>query len=302
MQVKFYESVEDNLLQFAVIISKSNGKWVFCKHKERNTYEVPGGRRKKNETILACAKRELYEETGAVEFDITPICVYSVIGKTRVNESGEESFGMLYFADIKQFETELHSEIECIELFDELPKAWTYPLIQPLLIEEYMRRMNPIHLYVPKYEDLWFRQMFMADEETMSYNYNWGGTIPFPKEEWKAWYNHWIVNPEGKRFYRYLMDTTTDAFVGEVAYHYDDARSLTIADIIIYAKYRGKGLGKIGLQMLCEEAKKHGVKVLYDDIAIDNSAVKLFLDYGFIEEYRTQEYIMLKKELGISCG
>lgn len=140
MEVKFYETIDDHLLKFAVIISKSDGKWVFCKHKERNTYEIPGGRREENESIFACAKRELYEETGAVEFEIKPVCVYSVTGKTRVNETGDESFGMLYFADIKQFEKELHSEIEKVELFDELPDDWTYPLIQPLLIHEFVRR------------------------------------------------------------------------------------------------------------------------------------------------------------------
>ena len=96
-----------------------------------------------------------------------------------------------------------------------------------------------IRLYLPKYEDLWFRQMFMVDDETMSYNHKWGGTIPFLEEEWKEWYNYWIVNPEGKRFYRYLLDDTNNAFVGEVAYHYDEARDVTIADIIIYAQYRG---------------------------------------------------------------
>lgn len=26
-------------------------KWVFCKHKERETYEVPGGHRESGETI-----------------------------------------------------------------------------------------------------------------------------------------------------------------------------------------------------------------------------------------------------------
>ena len=45
MEVKFYDTVNDELLKFAVIISQSNGKWVFCKHKERDTYEVPGGHR-----------------------------------------------------------------------------------------------------------------------------------------------------------------------------------------------------------------------------------------------------------------
>ena len=33
------------------------------------------------------------------------------------------------------------------------------------------------------------------------------------------------------------------------------------------------------------------------NIAIDNSAIKLFLKVGFYEEYRTDEIIMLKKEL-----
>ena len=45
LEVKFYDTVDDSLLKFAVIISQSNGKWVFCKHKERDTYEVPGGHR-----------------------------------------------------------------------------------------------------------------------------------------------------------------------------------------------------------------------------------------------------------------
>ena len=70
MEIKFYEDVDDNLLKFAVIISKSYGKWVFCKHKERDTYEVPGGHREENETILETAERELNEETGATDFSI----------------------------------------------------------------------------------------------------------------------------------------------------------------------------------------------------------------------------------------
>ncbi|MGN1117525.1 MAG: NUDIX domain-containing protein [Acutalibacteraceae bacterium] len=140
MQVNFYEKADDSLLKFAVIISKYNGKWVFCKHKERSTYEIPGGHREINEPILETAKRELQEETGALEFDISPVCVYSVIGKNRVNQTGEETYGMLYFANITAFESELHSEMERIFFFDELPKEWTYPQIQPLLIKEYLKQ------------------------------------------------------------------------------------------------------------------------------------------------------------------
>ena len=136
LEVKFYEQVEDNLLKFAVIISKTESKWVFCKHKDRDTYEVPGGHREAGESIMDTAKRELMEETGATEFDIKPICVYSVKGKNRVNENADdESFGMLFIADIVSFE-ELHSEIEEILITDTLVENWTYPLIQPKLIEE----------------------------------------------------------------------------------------------------------------------------------------------------------------------
>lgn len=140
LMVEFYDSVEDSLLKFAVIISKSNGKWVFCKHKERNTYEIPGGHREEGETIQETAKRELHEETGAIDYTLIPVCVYSVTGKNRVNASGEKMYGMLYYADIDAFEAELHSEMEKVCLFETLPTKWTYPDIQPKLIEEAERR------------------------------------------------------------------------------------------------------------------------------------------------------------------
>jgi 8-oxo-dGTP diphosphatase len=135
--VKFYERTEDEKLKFAVIISKSQGKWVFCRHKDRNTYELPGGHREAFEDIAETARRELKEETGAVEYDLTPLCVYSVFGDTRDGEClKEESFGMLYFAEIYSFEEELHHEIEEMILTDQLPEHWTYPHIQPVLMDK----------------------------------------------------------------------------------------------------------------------------------------------------------------------
>lgn len=139
MEVRFYDSVENGRIKFAVIIARSDGKWVFCKHRERNTLELPGGHRESGESIEVTAERELREETGALDFSIEPVCVYSVTGKNRVNSSGEETFGMLYTAEITKF-GELDSEIEHIGLTDELPQSWTYPEIQPGLIAEAQRR------------------------------------------------------------------------------------------------------------------------------------------------------------------
>lgn len=138
-EIRFYENIADELIKFAVIISKAQNKCVFCMHKSRDTWEIPGGHRESGENIMDTAKRELYEETGALEFIIKPVCIYSVTAPDNLN-NGEESFGMLFFADIKNFEAELHSEIEKIALMDELPDKWTYPDIQPHLLEEAKKR------------------------------------------------------------------------------------------------------------------------------------------------------------------
>ena len=61
-EVKFYDSVDDSLLKFAVILAKKDGQWIFCKHRDRDTFEVPGGHREPGEDIIDTAKRELYED------------------------------------------------------------------------------------------------------------------------------------------------------------------------------------------------------------------------------------------------
>jgi len=152
-----------------------------------------------------------------------------------------------------------------------------------------------LELVVPSLEELWFRESLLADEETMSYNHAWGGTISFPKENWQDWYEYWIINHDNERYYRYLKDK--NGFVGEVAYHYDSEYDGYVADIIVYSAYRGRGYGSEGLSLLCNAARENGIEVLYDDIAIDNPAISMFLKQGFYEEYRTDDKIVLKKEL-----
>lgn len=64
LEVRFYDTVNDELLKFAVIISQNNGKWVFYKHKERDTYEVPGGHREVGETFLKRLKENYRKKQG----------------------------------------------------------------------------------------------------------------------------------------------------------------------------------------------------------------------------------------------
>lgn len=152
-----------------------------------------------------------------------------------------------------------------------------------------------IDLYKPKYEDLWFRKMFLGDEDTMSYNQAWGGIIDFSEDKWANWYEKWVKNPQNGRFYRYLQNAETKEFIGEIAYHYNGKKYMV--DVIVFSKHRAKGYGTEGLRLLCEAAKSAGIQCLYDDIAIDNPAISIFLRMGFTEEYRTDEVIMLRKIL-----
>ena len=145
LEVKFYENVEDDLIKFVVIVCRYSNKWLWVKHKERDTFEIPGGHREPGESVIHAAVRELQEETGAIEFEVEPILAYSVTGKTRVSAHGGETFGMLYFADIKEL-GEIHSEIEKYELFDNIPKRLTYPQIQPHLFN-YIEKSGELQKY-----------------------------------------------------------------------------------------------------------------------------------------------------------
>ncbi|HEX3039565.1 MAG TPA: NUDIX domain-containing protein [Caproiciproducens sp.] len=137
MEVRFYSSVKNSLLKFAVIVSMYQNQWVYCKHKQRDTYEVPGGHREAGEDILSAAKRELFEETGATEYDIRPVCAYSV------DDHDGETFGMLYFADIKSFGELPAFEMEKVALFPGIPDKLTYPMIQPKLVEKAISAVFP---------------------------------------------------------------------------------------------------------------------------------------------------------------
>jgi len=126
----FYEigEIEESAFGYVVIVSRYRDKWVWCKNEARKGWELPGGRIEAEESPLAAAKRELHEETGAVKFDIRPVCVYSAKWE-------QESFGMLYFAEIAEFGDLPDSEIDSIGFFDDIPAGLTFPLVHPKLLK-----------------------------------------------------------------------------------------------------------------------------------------------------------------------
>ena len=121
---------EDVSFGFSVIAARYNGKWIFCRHKKRSTWEIPGGHIETGETPFEAAKRELMEETGAIIFRLEELTPY------EVEIDGEKSYGMLFLAEIDTLEVlPTESEIGEICLMDDFPADPTYPEIQTYLHE-----------------------------------------------------------------------------------------------------------------------------------------------------------------------
>lgn len=161
-----------------------------------------------------------------------------------------------------------------------------------------MDSKNDVILHKPKFQELSFREEYMQDKDTMSYNNKYGGAVGFPKNKWEEWFKRWMLDESGKHFYRYLLDVKNHQFVGDVAYYLDQSQNIYICSVVVLAKFRGKGYGTQGLKLLFQSAKDNGIKYLYDNIDIDNkSSIRLFKQNGFIEVGNDGKCVMLRKEI-----
>jgi 8-oxo-dGTP diphosphatase len=133
--VNFYKPdllISDRFI-YSVVVARYNDKWVFVRHHERSTFEIPGGHIEADETPFEAAKRELMEETGALKFNLVCVATYSV------TIDSETRFGKLYFADVFEMgDIPDISEIEEITFLNNLPDPVTYPEIQPHLFKRVM--------------------------------------------------------------------------------------------------------------------------------------------------------------------
>lgn len=132
MEIKFYRigEVSNSQFNFAVIFATYKGKWIFVRHEDRNTWEVPGGHREKNEDINVTASRELFEETGALNYEIEPVCDYSV----TIDEI--TTFGRLLYAKVNEMGPLPDSEICEVSFFKMMPDNLTYADVQPILLRK----------------------------------------------------------------------------------------------------------------------------------------------------------------------
>lgn len=120
-------SVDDSKLSYVVMGARHLGKWIFVRHRDRQTWEMPAGHIEPGEDPRDAAIRELYEEAGVSNSSLELITDYSV------TSDGETGFGRFYLAEVKKLEALPDHEIEEIKLSPDLPAYLTYPEVQTLL-------------------------------------------------------------------------------------------------------------------------------------------------------------------------
>lgn len=109
--------------KYVVVLSRCEGRTLLSRHRARTTWETQGGHVEQGETPLQAARRELWEESGAVDYDIRPLCDYWAGDET----SGAN--GAVFAAEIRRLGPLPQSEMAEVRTFDALPENLTYPAI-----------------------------------------------------------------------------------------------------------------------------------------------------------------------------
>ena len=115
--------------RYVVMLSRMDGRMLMSRHRDRATWQNQGGHIEPGETPLEAARRELYEESGALEYDIAPLCDYQFA----------HGAAAVYAVRVTRLGPLPESEMAEVRLFDEMPRELTYPEAGPELYEHALR-------------------------------------------------------------------------------------------------------------------------------------------------------------------
>ena len=121
--------IKESDLTYVVMCARYKGEWIFVRHVERETWEMPAGHIEKEESAHQAAVRELFEEAGVIRSHLVHICDYSVTVQSKTE------YGRLYGAQVKALQPHLEHEIEELLFSNQLPLNLTYPEVQTILFE-----------------------------------------------------------------------------------------------------------------------------------------------------------------------
>jgi len=129
-------SCSKSTFNYVVMVTKHKGKLVWVRKKGSSSWEVPGGHVENGETPEEAASRELVEETAAISFKIQAICDFSI------ETNNAKSYNRLFYADITELGQPGSFEIEEVMVSNTIPTNLTHGDIQPLLIDEVVKRVK----------------------------------------------------------------------------------------------------------------------------------------------------------------
>jgi len=163
MKCSVYNYGQLKTYKYVVTFAKYEGKWVVCKHKDRDTWETSGGHIEPGETPLEAAKRELHEETGALDFEIRPICDYWACDEPHETENISWANGQVFFAALTKIGKLPDNEMECIGFFETFPENLTYPDITEALRSRVMNTISNTALC--EFEEIKISEMLKCQHE-----------------------------------------------------------------------------------------------------------------------------------------
>ena len=156
-----------------------------------------------------------------------------------------------------------------------------------------------LELYRPAVEDLWFKRDLLGDEATMSYNRAWGGTVDFPEHLWPRWARRLgrargggaaLLPLPARRGYRRVRGPRSPIAGTR-------ATTASLRTCSCTRASRGRGYGGVGLELLCGAARGRGIATLRDNVALDNPAIASSCATAFTKEWRSDEFVMLRRDL-----
>ena len=256
MECKIYKLGELERYRYVVVLSRYRGKILLSRHRERTTWETQGGHIEEGETPLEAARRELYEESGAVEFEIKPLCDYGT-----EEDVARGTGGMVFTAEISRLEALPKSEMEEVRAFDILPENLTYREITPVLFAQtgcwFYRRATVEDLQVlveSRLETLRAANGLGKDadlqevrEESLEYyreSLDSGRHVAY-----LAYDAYRIIGTGGISFYQ-VMPT----------YHNPSGRKAYVMNMYTDPAYRRKGIAWKMLELLTARATEQGIR------------------------------------------
>ena len=123
-------------LRFVVICSFYGGRMLLSYHSAHRSWETQGGHIEKGETPEEAARRELYEESGAADAELIPVCDYFAY------DSEGSSNGRVFAAIVHRLDRLPPSEMSEVRTFDAFPDDLTYPFVTPVLFREAKRKTD----------------------------------------------------------------------------------------------------------------------------------------------------------------